>query len=198
MRKKRKYDIGKGMLSDFFTFLSLDSDDSEGTVSWGGNFSISLRSLSIRFTFRYRPGRSFEPWGGTRPLIIPFIAHRGLKEGCKRTRKRRSVVPPMLSLRSVPTSAPPTTTALNAPSSMKQSVFPVARRRRLLNFRIYCIANTSVFLSTGIFSFFIFLFLFADQLLSVCVHCLFFSTILSIHYLILGIRLEMISTVSQF
>ena len=135
---RRAYD-GTGMLSDFFTFASVSiSMIAKARQARGGNFSISSCSLSIRLTFRYRLGCSSVLWGGTRPLIIPFIAHRGPKEGCKRTRKRRSIVPPLVSppFNRVPTLVPATTTALNAPSSMKQSGFPAARRRRLLNFSV--------------------------------------------------------------
>lgn len=92
-----------------------------GRSEGGGNLSLSLHPSHLPLS-----SRSSALWGGTRPLIIPFIAHRGPKEGCKRTRKRRPLALALPLLHRVPTSAPQTATALNAPSSMKQSNPPVA------------------------------------------------------------------------
>lgn len=100
-----------------------------GRSEGGGNLSLSLHPSHLPLS-----SRSSALWGGTRPLIIPFIAHRGPKEGCERTRKRR---PPR------PRPPPPPPCAHFGPADCYGPECPLinetiqsSRRRRLLNSEI--------------------------------------------------------------
>lgn len=129
------------MLSDFLhARFCLDFDDSEGTRTIRrGRESLSL---SIRLTFRYRLalprcGVARDHWlyHSSRTVVRKRVAS-GLV----------NVAPLALALpllHRVPTSAPQTATALNAPSSMKQSNPPVADGSLIPRYRETFLSSSS-------------------------------------------------------
>lgn len=102
-----------------------------GRSEGGGNFSLSLHPSHLPLS-----SRSSALWGGTRPLIIPFIAHRGPKEGCKRTRKRRPLAPSSPSSTVCPLRPRRLLRPWMPPHQWNNPTSPPARRRRLLNSEI--------------------------------------------------------------